>query len=147
MGHNILYETWPKFQCVSDIWNIMCAYDEWTCFEMHACRWSFLYLVREVFSLKFELTIKGIIARWGACSISFWSFFHFLLWILLFKWEYFCICAYLYLFVCVCLFSISGEILANICMDIPKRPKWNNYSLCLWPTFCSLLNRTMDKGK
>jgi hypothetical protein len=39
LGHNIIDS--PLIQCMSDIWNFMCAYDMWACeIELHACRWK-----------------------------------------------------------------------------------------------------------
>jgi hypothetical protein len=43
-----------------DIWNIMFAYGRWVFFiQVYASRWEVQYQVREVFSFKFELAIKG----------------------------------------------------------------------------------------
>jgi hypothetical protein len=48
---------WTSPKCMSDIWSIMCAYDDgWVCsIEVHETK-RVLYSKREVFSLKF---IKG----------------------------------------------------------------------------------------
>jgi hypothetical protein len=47
----------------------MCAYDGWACsIKVHAFKWEVLHLVREFFSLNFELAIKTkVITRWIAC--------------------------------------------------------------------------------